>query len=184
MEIINNIITNEECLYLETSINNHYQTIKRQYPNQNLGDGLVQNSFSAYALPETEDLLIYLTQKISDTVGKTLFPTYSYCRVYLNGAEMRPHTDRPACEISLSLCVGGDPWALNFESGPITLNPGSGVLYPGLELVHWRERFLGTQCTQIFLHWVDANGPYADWKFDKRPKIGAKESEKTYWGKI
>jgi len=25
---------------------------------------------------------------------------------------------------------------------------------------------------QVFMHYVDANGPYAEWKFDKRPLLG------------
>jgi hypothetical protein len=26
---------------------------------------------------------------------------------------------------------------------------------------------------QLFLHYVDKNGPHADWAFDKRPMLGA-----------
>ncbi len=183
MQIIENIISAEECVYLSHSIDIHYKNIQKQYPNQSFGDGLVKDSFSAYALPETEDLLLILTPIVSKLIGREIFPTYSYCRIYFKGAELRPHVDRAACEISMSLCISGDPWALHFDSGPITLTPGNAVLYQGLEYTHWREPFNGDSCTQVFLHWVSAKGPNADWKYDRRPNIGAKESEKTYWGK-
>jgi hypothetical protein len=175
MKILENIISVEDCEVLSKSI---------KLKERPIGDRLVPNSFSAYALPETEELLLKLTDKISTVTGKELFPTYSYCRIYYTGATMKPHTDRPACEISMSLCVGGESWPLWFEKhGPVLLQPGNAVLYPGLELTHWREEYKGSGCTQVFLHWVDANGPYADWRYDRRPDIGSKETDKIYWGK-
>jgi hypothetical protein len=99
---------------------------------------------------------------------------------------MRPHTDRAACEFSMSLSLTGDPWPLWFmldTPKPISLAIGQAVLYKGLEFEHWREEYTGNKCTQVFLHWVDANGPHADWRYDRRPMIGTKESDKTYWGK-
>lgn len=186
MQVIENIISPDVCKIVDTAIHQTYQKLKENNPNNKFGDGLVKESFSAYALPETEQMLVSLTPIISRLIGRELYPTYSYCRIYLPGAVMKPHTDRAACEFSMSLCVGGDPWPLWFELDkptPITINPGSAVLYPGLELTHWRETYQGTGCTQVFLHWVDANGKYADWKYDRRPAIGSAESEKTYWGK-
>ena len=32
-----------------------------------------------------------------------LFPTYSYHRMYMEGAAMAHHSDRPACQISLTI---------------------------------------------------------------------------------
>jgi len=175
MNILENLLSTSECEVLASSI---------KLKERPIGDKLVPKSFSAYALPETEELLLNLTDKVSSILDKNLYPTYSYCRIYYTGATMRPHTDRPACEISMSLCVSGESWPLWFEKyGPVLLNTGSAVLYPGLELNHWREEYTGTGCTQVFLHWVDASGPYADWKYDRRPSIGSKETDKIYWGK-
>ena len=186
MKFLENLIPPEECAELSSEIYNTYLRTQASYPSKLLGDKLVPNSFSAYALPITEDLLLKLTPKIAYGLGKEIFPTYSYCRIYNTGAVLVPHTDREACEISLSLNISGDPWALWVDSNnPTAINfkPGDGILYPGLALTHWREPFLGASCTQVFLHWVDAHGPYASWKFDRRPNIGTAMSEKTYWGK-
>jgi hypothetical protein len=177
MKILSNILTVQECQELSKSIRSYEQPV---------GDSLVPKSFSAYALPETEQLLLKLTEQVSSIVGKELYPTYSYCRIYYNGATMRPHTDRSACEFSMSISLTGDPWPLWFmldKPTPISLAQGQAVLYKGLEFEHWREEYTGDKCTQVFLHWVDANGPHADWQYDRRPMIGAKETEKSYWGK-
>jgi hypothetical protein len=48
-------------------------------------------------------------------------------------------------------------------------------VYRGCEVEHWREEFRapqGSYHVQVFLHYVDANGPYSEFKFDKRPFIG------------
>lgn len=186
MLILEHLLDAEKCNKLNQQILQRYENISKANPSASLGDGLVSESFSAYALPETEELLLSLTETVSKITNKNLYPTYSYSRVYLPGAIMRPHTDRDACEISMSLCVGGDPWPIWFklqQNTPVTIHPGNAVLYQGTTTVHWREEYTGTGCTQIFLHWVDADGPYSSWIYDRRPNIGAGENEKTYWGK-
>jgi hypothetical protein len=55
---------------------------------------------------------------------------------------------------------------------PIELRPGDGMVYRGTEVRHWREAFAGTEATQLFLHYVDQEGPYGDWKFDRRSNLG------------
>jgi len=175
MKILKNLISPSDCAELDKSIR------ARERP---IGDRLVPKSFSAYALLETEQLLVKLTPQISNIVQKELYPTYSYSRIYYTGATMPLHTDRNACEYSMSLCVGGESWPLCFQDrDPVLLGIGDAVLYPGIELTHWREEYKGTGCTQVFLHWVDANGSYAEWKYDRRPAIGTLESDKFYWGK-
>jgi hypothetical protein len=107
-----------------------------------------------------------------------LFPTYSYFRVYQRGDVLAKHKDRPACEISLTLCLGyeaEEPWPI-FVEGPagasaISLAPGDALVYRGIECAHWREALEGEKVAQVFLHYVDQNGPYAEWKYDKRPAL-------------
>lgn len=49
---------------------------------------------------------------------------------------------------------------------------GDAVLYRGCEVHHWRKKYKeGQWQAQVFLHYVDANGPHAEWKFDKRPGL-------------
>jgi hypothetical protein len=45
-------------------------------------------------------------------------------------------------------------------------------VYSGCEFEHWREPYGGNQQIQCFLHYVNSNGAYKDYKFDKRPMMG------------
>jgi hypothetical protein len=54
----------------------------------------------------------------------------------------------------------------------ILMEPGEAVIYLGCEVEHWREEFKGNWQSQVFLHYVDANGPYANSKFDGKKYIG------------
>jgi hypothetical protein len=118
---------------------------------------------------------------LAEEVARTkLFPTYSYLRVYHRGQVLAKHKDRPSCEISLSICLGyqaDSPWPLWIETpggvSTIELYPGDAMFYRGIECSHWREPFEGEQAVQVFLHYVDQNGPYAEWKFDKRPSLAS-----------
>jgi PKHD-type hydroxylase len=45
---------------------------------------------------------------------------------------------------------------------------------------HWREKYTeGKWQAQVFLHYVDANGKYADWKYDKRNKLNLPKKQPT-----
>lgn len=141
-------------------------------------DHLVPGAPAGYAHPCMERVLQQLLPTIEGATGRTLFPTYSYFRVYREGNTLPPHKDRPACEISLSLCLGYEgatDWPLWLEGadGPAaaSLRPGDGVLYRGIELKHWREPFQGKAAAQVFLHYVDQAGPHAEWRFDKRKAL-------------
>ncbi len=134
---------------------------------------------AAYGDPFMDDLLVRLLPKVEEITGRQLYPTYSMFRVYQNGDVLHRHKDRAACEISLSVCLGyvaETTWPL-FIEGPhgvfgAALEPGDGLLYKGTQYAHWRERFTGKSASQVFLHYVDQDGPNADWRFDKRAHLG------------
>lgn len=138
-------------------------------------DKFVPGAPSGYGHPCMERVLHQLLPTIEAETGRMLFPTYSYFRVYRRGDILPAHVDRPACEISVSLCLGyqgADDWPL-WLHGPAgvaaaSLRPGDGVVYKGIELEHWREPFAGESAAQVFLHYVDQKGPHAEWRFDKR----------------
>ena len=47
------------------------------------------------------------------------------------------------------------------------------LIYSGCDLEHWREPFQGTVCSQVFLHYNHANGPFAKTNLlDGRPLLG------------
>jgi hypothetical protein len=143
------------------------------------GDSQSPNSFSYYGALFTESLLLLLKPIIESHVGLELFPTYSYMRIYYKGAILEKHTDRPSCEYSTTLCIQCDkdnPWPISFHSNgldkSLLLNAGDLCIYKGDELPHWREHCFYDNHIQFFLHFVDANGPFSDFKYDKRPKLG------------
>ena len=43
-----------------------------------------------------------------------------------------------------------------------------------MEYNHWRESYKGDKHTQVFLMYVDVDGKYSDWKWDKREGLGHK----------
>ena len=53
----------------------------------------------------------------------------------------------------------------------VSLNPGDGLIYRGCDCYHWREPFDGNHLAQVFLHYVDQNGPNTEWKYDKLRRL-------------
>ena len=148
----------------------------------------VGDIYNAYKARPGQELLYYLTPIVTKIVNENLYPTYSWMRLYKNGSQLLQHSDRPACEISLTLHLGGDkPWDLVIESPSgnfqhITLkNPGDAVLYLGCVSRHSRSgAYEGENYGQIFLHYVRSQGPLAytdsdlnkgDLDYDWRTKI-------------
>jgi hypothetical protein len=148
-------------------------------------DSQVPGSQVAYGLPRMDELLEDVRGRVEGATGLDLWPTYSYCRVYRRGSRLEPHTDRPSCEISLSVGLGrssAEPWPL-FVVGPrgtaaVELAPGDGLVYRGIDCYHWREALRGDHAAQVFLHYVDRHGPHAEWRFDKRPGLTSPRSSR------
>lgn len=148
---------------------------------QALGLYQVPNAHSKYADPAMEVTLLQLHNVMEQNTGLKLFPTYSYYRVYRSGDTLEPHTDRPSCEISCTMCFNFNydnseyTWPIYMAGNKVELNPGDLVIYRGCDLEHWREPFdVGDDVWQVqgFFHYVDQNGPKAEWKWDKRQSIG------------
>ena len=159
-------------------------------------DKQVPGCYTKYGDWVMETLLMYMIPIMKAKTGLELIPTYTYTRLYEKGNILRRHKDRPSCEISTTLHLGGDEWPIfldptggdNILSGRETttvvkpgapkgvrvdLKIGDMLIYSGCELEHWREPFAGNVCSQVFLHYNHANGPYAKTNlFDKRPMLG------------
>ena len=157
-------------------------------------DQQVPNTYSHYADMVMETLLVKMLPVMAKETELNLIPTYSYARVYKKGDILKRHKDRPSCEISTTINLGGDPWPIfiddtgsnnvideyknihkpNAPKGTkVLLEVGDMLVYSGCELEHWREPFDGNICGQVFLHYNHVNGPFADKnKFDGRPKLG------------
>ena len=141
------------------------EAIKKSPKNE--GDAQVPNSHSYYNLPVCNILLGRLLDKVSELSGKTLKPSYSYCRVCFKGAELKPHKDRPSCEYSVTLNLSQThPWVIYMGKRAVVQKPGDGVLYKGCEIEHSRPVFTGDEYVQVFLHYVDSEGPHKDYVYD------------------
>lgn len=143
------------------------------------GDPLVPNTPHVYGDAELDKLMLDIKPLIEVHTGLSLHPTYSFGRIYKKGDALEAHRDRDACEISISLNLGqepDDPWNLYIEGSDApfaaALTPGDVLLYKGIELTHWRDAYRGDRLFQVFVHYVDANGPYAGEKFDSRASVG------------
>ena len=158
-------------------------------------DPQVIGAYSLYGDSAFETIVNALTPIMSKKLGKTVYPTYSYARIYTKGHELKRHKDRAQCEISTTLNLGGDkPWPIYInpkqEEGTwnnttekyipstskgikVDLKPGDMLLYRGNILEHWREPFIGNHCAQVFLHYNDVKTPGAEENaLDKRPHLG------------
>ena len=157
-------------------------------------DQQVPNTYSHYADQVMETLLVKVLPVMAQETGLELVPTYSYARLYKKGDILKRHKDRPSCEISTTINLGGNPWpifidgtgadnVINEEQNLIKPNAPAGtkvllevgdmLVYSGCELEHWREPFEGDMCGQVFLHYNHVNGPFAEKnRFDKRPMLG------------
>ena len=102
-----------------------------------------------------------------------LFQTYAYWRYYIFGATLSKHTDRPACEISVSACIKKyDNWPIIVEGTSFELEEGDAVLYNGCDQEHWRPGvYKGEGMAQVFLHYVNQDGIYKNHAYDQINKI-------------
>ena len=155
--------------------------------------GQIPNTYSQYANMAMETLLLKCQPGMEKATGLKLYPAYTYARIYKKGDELKRHKDRFSCEISTTMNLGGDDWPIYLEpdsskggvkSGVgyvsdntkgvrVDLKPGDMLVYRGCELEHWREKFKGKECVQVFLHYNNRKTPGAkDNMFDKRPHLG------------
>lgn len=144
-------------------------------------DPQIPGTFSIYGDVAFDTLLIKLQNIMEETTGLSLYPNYSYARLYKTGDELHRHKDRFSCEISTTLFLGGDRWPIFLEpSGKkgklgikINLNEGDMLVYRGNILEHWRDPFSGSECGQVFLHYTNTKTKGSlDNIFDGRPHIG------------
>lgn len=199
---LKNAVSQETCevltKFLQESVNDNVAIKDDQCPS----------SYSVYHHPNLESLLEAFLPKIEESTGKKLFPTYAYARLYQKGEILKCHTDRPACEYSATVTLGfdksvwpifvGDRGAIddlkivgeedqNFYAKNVDIvrmDVGDAVIYKGMEQPHWRDEFQGEWQAQVFLHYVDQEGPHAEWKYDKRPNLSQyieDDNQVLYW---
>ena len=148
-----------------------------------------------------ETLLATSNPVIEQNLNKKLFPTYSYFRIYDKGSDLKIHKDRPSCEYTVALCLGADPVDKPYEifigeedeesdykyydkdgkynrykiQHKFSMLPNNALIFKGIEKKHWRETCHHDHFMTVFLHYVDQEGPFKEWKFDKREMLGTKD---------
>ena len=135
-------------------------------------DGLCPNSPAFYGIFNDETKL--WLPRIEELTGKLLHPTYSYSRIYTTNEQLPIHTDRNACEYSITLTLKYDqkiwPFWLKTSEGDveIMLDVGDILIYNGIKLPHWRDPLEGKFQYQAFLHYIDKLGQYQAHRWDRR----------------
>jgi len=155
-----------------------YEVLLGQYEG---ADGQIPYTYSCYSDIVMETLMLKCQPVMEKITGLKLNPAYTFARIYKKGDVLKRHKDRFSCEISTTMNLGGDKWDLYLEpSGQegkkgikVNLEQGDMLVYSGCELEHWREKFKGKSCGQVFLHYNNkkTNGSGQN-LFDRRPHLG------------
>lgn len=168
-QYVENVLTEEE----QALLNNycklyHFHNFKEHDFSQCTGE-----SFQ-YACLVMEALLKSKQPLFEKVIGKKILPTYSFWRMYNYLSDLKPHSDRAACEISCTVCIGNDgtPWPIYMGDNPVEVKPGDGVVYHGPKINHYRKEFKGDWHNQVFLHYVYADGENTKEVNDKKGFLG------------
>ena len=153
----------------------------------------VPHTYASYADIAMETLMLKCQPAMEKITQLKLTPAYSFARIYKNGDVLKRHKDRFSCEISTTMNLGGDDWPIYLSPNEnvgipdgkkitleskakgikVDLKPGDMLVYSGCELEHWRNKFKGKECIQVFLHYNNRKTPGAkENMFDKRPHLG------------
>ena len=155
-----------------------FETILGYYEGKN---EQIPDTYSQYSNMAMETLLLKCQPDMEKATGLKLYPAYTYARIYKKGDELKRHKDRFSCEISTTMNLAGDDWTIYLDpsgetgkkGGKVDLKQGDMLVYSGCELEHWREKFKGKECVQVFLHYNNRKTPGSkDNMFDKRPHLG------------
>lgn len=161
---IEDIISSKQQLTLQR----HMRELVSHHYFGPLNDGQVERRMGIHNESVTAALHLRLTKLVGIITGEDLKPSYAYLGCYLDGAELKPHTDRPQCQFNLSIVFDmsdeqgqmPEPWPIflkkNNKTTAVNLAIGSGLLYRGTELEHWREPLpKGQRAIVCFYHFVE-----------------------------
>lgn len=167
--LIKNFLNEEELRLLTT-----YFKIRHR-SNFNSFDTTQNNEDSGfYGDYFMETILIHKKSLVEKALKEELLPTYSYTRIYTHNALLPKHTDRPSCEVSVTvpISLSGVKWPIKVNNKEYFLKKGEGLIYAGIDWPHERDYFKGDYQVQSFLHYVRKNGPYHNYVLDRRLTLG------------
>lgn len=172
--LVKNFLPKDVALFLSD-----YLKVRREIKIANgdrTSDGQIPDASCVFSEePVLEALYLQYTEKMKQVTGLDVLPTYIYARIYQNGNELYPHKDRPSCEISATIKLDESEeytWPICIEGGSFDLDVGDAVIYRGCDVLHWRDKCQADEgyfLSQMFMHFIDKNGPYLEHVFDKIP---------------
>lgn len=179
--VVDNFIEVDRANFIYEELKNHIKN--GQINSEYRIDGQCPLSYSLTDYRPFIMLLVDRVALLDNILGQPVLPTYAYGRLYQHAEELKKHTDRPECECSVTVHLGSDgtEWPIWFTrpdgtTTSVNMKPGQGIIYKGMESVHWREGFKGQEYGQVFLHYVRAYGAYWDRYFDKKMDVTSNES--------
>jgi hypothetical protein len=169
--VVDNFIAKEQAAAFAIELEQNFVSCPSHFKD----DPYCPKSPSIYDMWAFVELLVEKAHFMTSALGEPMLPTYSYARLYKNGEVLEKHTDREACEVSVTLHLSSDgvEWPIYFETPDgetvsVNLKPGQAVVYLGCVAPHWREAYEGSDYRQVFLHYVRARGENRHFYFDKR----------------
>ena len=124
----------------------------------------VNGSVARYWHPQYRKIHSEIRLVLEQVIGRKLYNTYYYDRFYFPGQPLIKHTDRPSCEISVTIHIGTnikESWPIwiktpdtfedntmktliaSGENRSVHLEAGDGMIYKGCERPHWRDPMPG-----------------------------------------
>tara|TARA_A100001391_G_scaffold31522_1_gene16841 strand:- start:1092 stop:1787 length:696 start_codon:yes stop_codon:yes gene_type:complete len=124
----------------------------------------VNGSVARYWHPQYRKIHSEIRLVLEQVIGRKLYNTYYYDRFYFPGQPLIKHTDRPSCEISVTIHIGTnikESWPIwiktpdtfedntmktliaSGENRSVHLEAGDGMVYKGCERPHWRDPMPG-----------------------------------------
>ena len=124
----------------------------------------VSGSLARYWHPQYRKIHSEIRLILEQAIGRKLYNTYYYDRFYFPGQPLIKHTDRPSCEISVTIHIGTnikESWPIwiktpdtfedntmktliaSGENRSVHLEAGDGMVYKGCERPHWRDPMPG-----------------------------------------
>lgn len=158
----------------------------REYLDTLRVNGVLTSSL-LYGDPCYDTLMLLSAEATSVAIGKKLVPLYSEAKIYKTEDYILPQKHSEYCEYTISLCLGGvydklwPLWLMNPDcTAPpsiAALNPGDAVIFAGNKYLHWRDSFEGISHYQLEMHYADAEGAFADKKYDNRTYLGLNKQD-------
>ena len=143
--VVEDLVTPEQCAFLRRAMDRSRDAGKMRVADHRAYRG----PNNQYAPIPAQMFLGSLTAKMSALVGRELLPSFSFWRIYRQGDVLNRHKDRNACEVSVTISLmpageDGSIWPISVtdfhrRSHSINLPLGSGLLYQGTEVDHWRD---------------------------------------------